>query len=175
MYLISQGFIYLAIALIIGGMIGYALRACFADNAGAEVREELELARARYEAFLVGRTDLQMAALQRVAPAIALSTPATHDISLSALSVRDLEGALLAAAPGTSPKPRFEADDLTMIKGITPKLDIWLSTQGITRFTHLVNLTPAELYWLVENLPQNGTSVYRDHWVAQAAALIKDA
>jgi predicted flap endonuclease-1-like 5' DNA nuclease len=202
MYLISQTLIYLLLALIIGGAIGYAFRACLADTACDDVREDLALAQSRLQEF----EDRTRAA--NVAPASGLepfppqsptpvskpfvpepivtlasvngSLPVAPEMGgqpeaangLNTLTTRQLEAQLLAAAPGTSPKSRFEADDLTAIKGLTPQMDAWLASFGITRLADIISLTPAELYWLVENLPGDGSSVYRDHWVAQAHALL---
>jgi predicted flap endonuclease-1-like 5' DNA nuclease len=175
MYLISQTLIYLALALLIGGGIGYAFRACLADTACDDVREDLALARARLSAMEHDRNSVKLAPVQGLTP-----FPAANDsfvakpetaARLSDLDARGIETVLLAAAPGTSPKIRFEFDDLTTIKGLTPKMDAWLSGLGITRLADIASLTPSELYWLVENLPENGASVYRDHWVAQATRL----
>ena len=165
MFLISQIFIYLALALIIGGAIGFALRACLADRACDEVREDLALANARYNGLLESTAAAQTQ--QVIKPSVA------HNVStgLGDLHPRDLEFALLQVAPGTSLKGRFAADDLTVIKGITPEIDVWLGLNGITRFSQIASLSASELYWLVENLPQDGASVYRDQWVAQAIAL----
>lgn len=165
MFLIGQILIYFALALIVGGAIGFMLRACMADTACDDVRDELKEAQVRYQ---TAEENLASGTSRHVAPVV----PLTHtNAGLERLSERDLEVTLLAGAPGTSLLGRFGADDLTAIKGITPKIDVWLGLKGITRFSHIANLTPSELYWLIENLPQNGASVYRDHWVAQAVEL----
>ena len=52
MYFVTQAFIYLALALIIGGAIGYAFRSCLADTACDSVRDDLTLANARITALL---------------------------------------------------------------------------------------------------------------------------
>jgi predicted flap endonuclease-1-like 5' DNA nuclease len=179
MFLISQTLIYLILALIIGGAIGYAFRECLADTACDDVREDLALTQSRYQALLERESDVRtqpvsgLAAFPVAAP-LAQATTAfpVAALNLGDLDARDFEKALLDAAPGTSPKMRFTADDLTAINGITPKGDAWLANIGITRLADIVSLTAGELHWLVENLPENGTSVYRDHWVAQANALL---
>ncbi len=164
MFVIVQGFVYLALALIIGGAIGYAFRTCLADTACDDVRADLSLSQARYEALLgqshqVGQT--------------VVASPPNDGSNLSKLTSRELERAILSAGNGRSPARRLGADDLTAIKGITPRLDVWLAQQNITRFEHLVNLDPGELYWLVENAPENGSSIYRDQWIAQARAQMR--
>jgi predicted flap endonuclease-1-like 5' DNA nuclease len=165
MFLIGQILIYFALALIVGGAIGFMLRACMADTACDDVRDALKEAQLRYQMSEENLASVRSRHFEPVAPL------ATANTTLAALNERDLEIALLAAAPGTSLLGRFGADDLTAIKGITPKIDVWLGLRGITRFSHIATLTPSELYWLIENLPHNGASVYRDHWVAQAVEL----
>jgi predicted flap endonuclease-1-like 5' DNA nuclease len=204
MYLISQTMIYLLLAIIIGGAIGYAFRACLADTACDDVRDDLALAQQRLQAMEDSQrvisvpiaNDLGIAPFPKqmpVTPPVAvvaepampvantiqplpiapeMGGPHKVAVSLSELSARDMEIALLDAAPGTSPKSRFEADDLTAIKGLTPQMDTWLGNLGITRLADIASLTSPELYWLVENLPGDGSSVYRDHWIAQATAML---
>jgi predicted flap endonuclease-1-like 5' DNA nuclease len=204
MYLISQTMIYLLLAIIIGGAIGYAFRACLADTACDNVRDDLALAQSRLQAMednqratpIPVANDLGMApfpkpsettrpaafvpepivtianAPQTLPIAPEMGGPRDSSAALSAMPARDLESVLLAAEPGTSPKSRFEADDLTAIKGLTPQMDVWLSGLGITRLADIASLTPPELYWLVEHLPGDGSSVYRDHWIAQATAMM---
>jgi predicted flap endonuclease-1-like 5' DNA nuclease len=166
MYLINQIFIFLALALIVGGAIGYALRACMADTACDDLRDELALVQSRQNAQLESQTAVQT---RQVTPAIGGVSAVS---GLADMNARDFEDALLVAAPGTLLKNRFGADDLTAIRGVTRKMDVWLGLNGITRFSHIADLTAGELYWLVENLPQDGASVYRDHWVAQASKLV---
>jgi hypothetical protein len=200
MYVISQTMIYLLLALLAGGGIGYVFRACLADTACDDVRDDLALAQSRILEMETKESQAnqkpvvslppfpeQTAARQPAAPfvpepLVALPT-ATGSLSvapemggtyplLSTLSPRDFESALLAGAPGTSPKKRFEAEDLTAITGLTPEMDRWLAGFGITRLADIESLTPAELYWLVDNLPGDGASVYKHQWVAQASKLL---
>jgi predicted flap endonuclease-1-like 5' DNA nuclease len=166
MYFLAQSIVYLALALLAGGGIGFALRACLADTACDDVREDLRLLQSRYNALLETQDGQQTQFVR--------SPMAVQPSNLASLSTPDLEAALLSAAPGSPPKARFEPDDLTMIRGVTPEIDAFLARQGITRFDHIAEMSASELYWLVENLPRNGASVYRDQWVAQAARLAQE-
>jgi predicted flap endonuclease-1-like 5' DNA nuclease len=169
MYLISQVFIYLALALIIGGAIGYTIRSCFAETACDDVREDLVLANARYASLLESHSASETRHIMTSANS---ATPVNHFAKMDPFT---LETELLKAAPGRSLKARFGADDLTAIQGITPQIDVWLGLNGITRFSQIASLTAEELYWLAENLPQNGYSVYRYNWVAQAERLARES
>lgn len=189
MYLISQSMIYLLLALLVGGGIGYAFRACLADTACDDVREDFALTHARLqdaEVQLARATQKPVVTLppfpdlpMNVASTDASLTMAPEmrapQTTLPQMTPRELETTLLAAAPGISPKSRFEADDLTAINGLTPAMDRWLASLGITRLADIEGLTPAELYWLVDHLPGDGASVYKDQWVAQASKLLGKA
>jgi predicted flap endonuclease-1-like 5' DNA nuclease len=176
MFLLSQILVFLALALIIGGLIGYAFHACIADNEREDLRAALSAEQSRPYP-IVEPTTLPEAPSRDAVPLSMAPFPSDPSdgpvtpVALSDLTPRDLEHALLAAAPGKSPKARFERNDLTMIKGLTPDMDAFLATIGITRIADLTDLTAQELYWLVDNLPGNGASLYRDQWIAQAAAL----
>jgi predicted flap endonuclease-1-like 5' DNA nuclease len=168
MYLISQVFIYLALALIIGGAIGFALRACIADTACDDVRDDLAAANARHSALLESQSAREA---QQV---VAMASPVPTTSRFADMDPYQFERELLGAAPGKPLKVRFGSDDLTAIIGVTPKIDVWLELNGITRFAQIASLSAAELYWLVENLPQNGDTVYRYNWVAQAERLARE-
>jgi predicted flap endonuclease-1-like 5' DNA nuclease len=171
MYIILQGFIYLALAIIIGGGIGYALRSCLKDTACDDVRDALALSQSRYDA-LSGQYEQHKRTAQ-IRPISIADDALTNTANLSTLSSRELESFILASGNPKSPARRFGDDDLTSIKGISPTLDAWLATLNITRFEHLANLEAAELYWMVENAPENGSSIYRDQWIAQARAQMR--
>ena len=72
---------------------------------------------------------------------------------------------LLEAAEG-------EADDLTQIKGIGPKLSAVLNDKGIYHFSQIAGWTPENIAWLDEKLSFKGR-VQREGWVEQAQNLLK--
>jgi poly(3-hydroxybutyrate) depolymerase len=85
------------------------------------------------------------------------------------------------AAPKTKPVPKSEisvkapkgeADDLTQITGIGPKLQETLNEQGIFQFKQIADLKAADIARLDEALKFRGR-IARDKWVAQAKQLVK--
>jgi predicted flap endonuclease-1-like 5' DNA nuclease len=97
---------------------------------------------------------------------------------LLGMDAATLEATLLAAAPGLPPAPVPApalgfGDDLKKIRGVGRVLERWLHEQGIYTFRQIACMSPAELYWLVEALPQFGARVYRENWVAQADRLMR--
>lgn len=88
------------------------------------------------------------------------------------------EGA--AAAPKDADKPKAldkardgKADDLKMIKGIGPKLEILCHKLGFFHFDQIAAWTAKEIAWVDDNLEGFKGRVTRDEWVKQAAILAK--
>lgn len=63
------------------------------------------------------------------------------------------------------------ADDLTLIKGIGPKLAALCHALGFHHFDQIAAWTEGEIAWVDENLEGFKGRVTRDGWVAQARAL----
>ena len=92
------------------------------------------------------------------------------------MPLETLEAAVAAAGAGTQPKKVRRskvADDLLLIEGVGPKNNQWLNENGIHYFWQIAMMTPAELAWLANNLPNFGKRVYRENWVKQCANLAK--
>lgn len=81
-----------------------------------------------------------------------------------------VEGA--ARKPEALSGPRGgKADDLKLVKGIGPKLEILCHKLGFYHFDQIANWTAAEIAWVDENLEGFKGRVTRDEWVAQARDL----
>lgn len=78
------------------------------------------------------------------------------------------------AKPELLTAPEGEADDLTQIKGIGPKLQKTLSDLGVYHFRQIAAWTPENLGWLDERLAFKGR-IQREGWVEQAQNLLKRA
>ncbi|MEK7661531.1 MAG: hypothetical protein AAB680_05775 [Pseudomonadota bacterium] len=92
------------------------------------------------------------------------------------MSAEDLEAAVMAAGAGKKPaasKTKDKPDDLLLIDGVGPKNNQWLKKQGIYYFRQIATMNVDELAWLSNNLPNFGSRVYRENWVAQCANLAK--
>ena len=83
-----------------------------------------------------------------------------------------------ASAPGKAAAPdRLSAaraggpDDLTMIKGVGPKLERLLHSMGFFHFDQIASWTEKEVAWVDTNLEGFKGRVSRDNWVEQARAL----
>ena len=63
------------------------------------------------------------------------------------------------------------ADDLKMIKGVGPKLEIMLNELGFYHFDQIAGWSAAEVAWVNDNLAGFKGGVSRDNWVEQARKL----
>ena len=64
-----------------------------------------------------------------------------------------------------------DADDLKMIKGVGPKLEIMLNELGFYHFDQIAGWSAAEVAWVNDNLAGFKGRVSRDNWVEQARKL----
>ena len=65
-------------------------------------------------------------------------------------------------------------DDLTLIGGIGPKIQVLLNELGIWHYDQIAAWSPENVAWVDEHLNFNGRIV-REGWVEQAAVLVGDA
>lgn len=63
------------------------------------------------------------------------------------------------------------ADDLKMIEGVGPKLEIMLNELGFYHFDQIAGWSAAEVAWVNDNLKGFKGRVSRDNWVEQARKL----
>ena len=63
------------------------------------------------------------------------------------------------------------ADDLKMIKGVGPKLEIMLNELGFYHFDQIAGWSEAEVAWVNDNLAGFKGCVSRDNWIEQARKL----
>ena len=98
--------------------------------------------------------------------------PVAASASASASATPDVETAEDAARPEALSSARAGgADDLKMIKGIGPKLEIMLNELGFYHFDQIAAWSAAEVAWVNDNLAGFKGRVSRDNWVEQASKL----
>ncbi|MEZ6001718.1 hypothetical protein [Hyphomonas sp.] len=65
-------------------------------------------------------------------------------------------------------------DDLTLIGGIGPKIQVLLNELGVWHYDQIAEWTPENVAWMDEHLNFGGR-IAREGWVEQAAVLVRDA
>jgi NADH-quinone oxidoreductase subunit E len=104
--------------------------------------------------------------------AAAEPAPFAANVSASASATPDVETAEEAARPEALSSARADgADDLKMIKGVGPKLEIMLNDLGFYHFDQIAAWSAAEVAWVNDNLAGFKGRVSRDNWVEQARKL----
>jgi predicted flap endonuclease-1-like 5' DNA nuclease len=67
-----------------------------------------------------------------------------------------------------------QADDLTLIGGIGPKIQDVLNSLGIFHFRQIAGWTPENTAWVDEYLSFSGR-ITREGWIEQAAVLVNES
>jgi predicted flap endonuclease-1-like 5' DNA nuclease len=84
------------------------------------------------------------------------------------------ETANVAAKPaGLAAARDGRADDLKIIKGIGPKLELLCHSLGFYHFDQVAHWTAGEVAWVDDNLEGFKGRVTRDRWVPQAKAIVE--
>lgn len=148
------------------------LTAAEARAAEFEARAAHAAERAAAERFVAAAPKASMAMPVMAKPAaiakpVAKAKPAANEAPAAA-----------EPAAGTKAKPKGlsaaregKADDLKLVKGIGPKLEILCNKLGFYHFDQIANWTAAEIAWVDENLEGFKGRVTRDEWVVQARDL----
>ncbi|SLN33996.1 NADH-quinone oxidoreductase chain 2 [Roseovarius litorisediminis] len=107
-----------------------------------------------------------------------LKAPKKAAVKPAAESATPAKAASKAAVTGAGKKPRVMkaprksgADNLKMIKGVGPKLEIMLNDLGFFHFDQISKWTENEVAWVDQNLEGFKGRVSRDNWVEQAKLL----
>ncbi|MAY34138.1 MAG: NADH-quinone oxidoreductase subunit NuoE [Rhodovulum sp.] len=110
------------------------------------------------------------------APAKPAAKPAAKKAEPKAEKPAPAAKAEPATAEGTRPEALDaardgKADDLKMIKGVGPKLELMLNELGFYHFDQIAAWSADEVAWVDQNLKGFKGRVSRDNWVEQASTL----
>jgi len=96
-------------------------------------------------------------------------TQAAAEVAEAAEPAVEAAAVALMPEPVAEMAPEPEPDDLTVLKGVGPKLAVKLAERGITRFTDVAALTSEAIADLDAELMLLGR-IERDDWIGQAKA-----
>lgn len=202
MYLLTQWWLYLLLAALIGFVAGWwqgrsrartdgavvvapgpgePAAAAASSEASEALARELDQLRWRARYFEARTKFLEQGAAAGAEPEPAAPETTNANFTPSAVAQMDpaaLEAAVAAAGEGVKPAglsaPQgVAADDLKAIGGVGPKNEAWLHAQGLFHFWQIATLDVAGVAWLSRNLPAFGSRVYRENWVDQATRLAR--
>ena len=168
-FLLTEIWFLLAVAGLIGLFAGWIIwgqrddRTVAADTGEADrLRSDLADCRTKSAALAARLADLERAA--------------AAEVTITPVAAGVAPQALMGGAAGTRPAalgaPRDgRADDLKLIKGVGPKMEVLCNTLGFWHFDQIATWTPAEVAWVDDNLEGFKGRVSRDEWVQQASNL----
>lgn len=190
-YLLTQMFIYLLIAFLLGLLLGWLLwrygrptsseiDAMRAEN--KRLSSDLDTCNtktARLEAAAPTPRAAPVAAAAPAAIAAAPKTVAAEPAPAPAAAKPAAAPAPAAAKPAKKPEglkgPRGgKADELQLIHGVGPKMEGMLHKLGYYHFDQIGNWTADEMVWVDNNLEGFKGRATRDKWQPQARMLAKD-
>lgn len=170
-FLLGEIWLLLILAALIGLLAGWIIwgRRPAGEVSVEDLQAQLASCRkqhaAKDEQFAKVAADLD--ACRAAAAAAPVSAPAVD---------YDGDGKVEGADEGTKPEQLTQArdggaDDLKLIKGIGPKLEILCNSLGFYHFDQVAKWTADEVAWVDANLEGFKGRVSRDEWVAQAKIL----
>ena len=119
--------------------------------------------------------DLAQAAAARTAAEVSETAAAVVEIAETVAETASVVAAdAVSVVEHEAETVALEADDLTRLVGIGPKLSVALAARGVTRFADIAHWTEADLAEVDKALDLKGRAV-RDAWVAQAKRFAAEA
>ena len=104
-----------------------------------------------------------------VAPPVA-EAPVLDTVAESVVEVAAVAPVAMSRPVGLAAAREGGADDLKMITGVGPKIEMVLNDLGIFHFSQIAGWSAAEVAWVDDYLKFRGR-ITRDNWIAQADAL----
>lgn len=141
-----------------------------ADVAVEAVSESVEASVNTVEDAAVETAEAVETAAQE-APEVVETVAAPVEETVEEVAEDALELAETAVEPMKLDAPNGEADDLTVLNGVGPKLAEALNEAGIYHFSQIAAWTEANVAWADEHLPGVRGRASRNGWVGQAADL----
>lgn len=105
------------------------------------------------------------------AASVSAIVPPPVSVGLAGVGEIVSEAAEREVAAAVIPAAQADADDLTRIKGVGPKLRARLGELGVTRFDQIANWTDADIARIDASLGTFAGRPTRDNWVEQAKLL----
>lgn len=170
-YLLSQLFLYLICALLLGLLLGWVIWGWRSRRLIAEAKAEGEQAlRAQQQECAAEKSrlqaiiDKQAKAAEEPQPLIA-ETPEAKAAEPEKFATDAPKPASLYATRPT------EVDDLKQVKGIGPVMERILNENGCYRFKQLANFSKRDIEWVSATIETMPDRIERDRWVEQAQTL----
>lgn len=117
------------------------------------------------------RVTIPVTAPVEAPPSVPLTAPLGLDATAGPATPILAAGAGMRPAGLTAPRDG-RADDLKIIRGIGPQLEILCHSLGYFHFDQIATWAPEQIAWVDNNLEGFRGRVSRDRWVPQAKAIV---
>lgn len=173
-YLLTQMFLYLLIAFLLGLLLGWLIWR-YGQASATDIdalRAENTRLRSDLDTCNMKTAKLEAQATIPAAPAPVAAAPVAA-VTAPAAVVEDAP-AVDAQKPESLTAPRGgKADELQLIHGVGPKMEGMLHGLGYYHFDQIANWTASEVAWVDDNLEGFKGRVTRDKWQPQAKVLAR--
>ena len=127
------------------------------------LRAELARSRAR-----VDELEAEVAGTAKDAPA-----PIDPDLELKLRGrINELEAALANARAASVPPPPPDGNDLKVVKGIGPKIEMLLHSNGITNVAQIAAWTESDISAIAQKIGVKAARIRKEDWVGSAKRLL---
>lgn len=169
-----QAALLLAIAYILGAVVGCLMRTQFGERPATAVARKPAPQSASGTGAIVAPAPAGMPVTETEPPARAAPKPkAPGRTKLAVAKKSPAATAATAAAEKKPAEPQLsETDDLKRIKGIGPQIETKLNAAGISRYEQIAKWTKKDVAEFGEKLSFAGR-IEREDWVAQAKKLAR--
>ncbi len=173
-YLIEQSLIWLVSAGLIGGLIGYLLRAANCRRDIDQLRKSMERCKTRY-ANAKNKIKYLENKFSRVEEQNKLLIELNNqDIENKQDSPTQIETVITnKGRPIFSEEARTNPDDLQKINGIGPAIEKSLNKIGIFTYQQISTFDADNIDWVNQHLAFPGR-IQRDQWIEQSIKLLED-
>ena len=176
-YLLTQMFLYLLIAFLLGLLLGWLLWR-YGQPSSAEIdglRSENKRLQSDLETCAAKTARLEAEAAAARSTAVATAAPvAVAAASKPAAPVAEPEVKAAKKPEGLTGPRNGKADELQLIHGVGPKMEKMLHGLGYYHFDQIAHWTADEMVWVDNNLEGFKGRATRDKWQPQARTLAKD-
>ncbi len=160
---------------------GVARKAPSAKAAAQAVEEAAEVTQEVVETTAKAAEEVAETTTETVEATVDATTESVEDVAADAAETTaetveaagDMAEEIVGVAPTFLSAPEGEADDLTTLMGVGPKLAATLNEAGIYHFSQIAEWTEDNVAWVDANIAGVRGRAAKNGWVAQAADLKK--
>lgn len=170
-YTAGEIVVWLLLAAVLGGVLGWLLRGIVGVRAGARLPKgptAVVIADEPAAAARAGRTRVEEI---DTGASRTLAAPVTDDSRFAPVSAKERVAEIATRTAGGLTPPH---NDLVRIHGVGPKIAAMLTSLGITSYRQVARMTPEDVAVVNEALEVFPGRIERDDWMSSARELHRE-